>query len=128
MRRFHRRLELLEEAKVGFVEEAYVFDVVLEHRHALDAKAPRVSVPLVGIDAPVAQHLRVDHSTPPDLQPAFVPAALAAGAGADPARYVELEARLGEWEVARAHADFPLLSVEPLDHVKDRALHIAAGQ
>src|SRR5260370_13524587 len=124
MRRFHRRLELLEEGKVGFVEEAYVFDVGLEHRHALDAKAPCVSVPLVGIDAAVAQHLRVDHSTPPDLQPAFVPAALATGAGADPTRHIELKTRLGEREVARAHADFPLLSLYRLDHVKQRALHI----
>ncbi len=50
----HGRLELLQEAEVGFVEQADVVDVVLEHRHALDAESPGVAVPLGGVDPAVA--------------------------------------------------------------------------
>src|SRR6266568_2771669 len=116
-------LKLFEEAKVGLVEETDVVDVVLEHRHALDPEAPGVAVPLFRIDAAVAQHLRVDHAAAAHLEPA-----LAAGARADAARNVELEAWLGEWEEARAHAHLSLLAVERLDHVQERALHVSDGE
>src|SRR5713226_3397964 len=111
------RLELFQEAQVGFVEETDVIDVVLEHRHPLDPETPRVAVPLLGIDAAVAQDLRMDHPAAADLKPSFVPAALAAGARADAAGDVELEARLGEREVARANSHLALFAVQRLDHV-----------
>src|SRR5882672_8391650 len=98
-----RNSELLQEAQVGFVEEADVVDVVLQHRHALDAESPRVAVPLRGIDPSVAQHLRVDHAAAADLEPPLVPAALAPHAVADTARDVELEAGLCEGKVTRPH-------------------------
>src|SRR5579859_5382917 len=96
----HWRLELLQEAQVGFVEQPDVVHVVLQHRHPLDPEAPGIAIPLRRVDAAVAQHLRVNHPAAADLKPALVTAALAAHAGADAARDVELEARLGEREVA----------------------------
>src|SRR2546428_4931257 len=42
---------------------------MLQHRHPLDAESPRVAVPPRGIDATVAQHLRVDHPASADLKP-----------------------------------------------------------
>src|SRR4029077_20560776 len=63
-------LKLLQEAKVGFVEEADVVYVVLEHRHALDAKSPCVAVPFGRVDPAVAQDLRMNHAAAADLEPA----------------------------------------------------------
>src|SRR5260370_17744951 len=103
--------ELLEESQVGFVEQADVIDVVLEHRHPLDPEAPRVAVPLLGIDAAVAQHLRMDHPAAADLEPPFVPAALAARPRADAAGHRQLEPGLGAWEVARPNSDLALFAV-----------------
>src|SRR6266851_4222023 len=125
---FHLRLKLFEEAEVGFVEQADVIDVVLEHRDPLDPEAPGIAVPLLGIDAAVAQDLWMDHAAAPDFEPSLVPAALAASARADAAGYVELKAGLGEGEVARADSHLALLAVERLDHVHQRALHVADGQ
>src|ERR1700682_187033 len=121
-------LKLFQEAQVGFVKQPDIVDVMLEHRHPLDAESPRVSIPLRWVDAAVAQHLRMNHPATADLQPTLVPAALAAHAVADSARHVELEARLRAREVARAYAHLALLSVEGLDHVQQRSLHVADGQ
>jgi hypothetical protein len=95
---------------------------------AFDAKAPRVSVPLRRVDAAVAEHLRMHHSAAANLEPALVPAALTSNAAADAARDVELEARLGEWEITRPDAHLALQSVQRLDHVQERALHVTNGQ
>src|ERR1700747_1490437 len=38
--------DLLQESQVGLIEQADVVDVVLQHRHPLDAETPRVAVPL----------------------------------------------------------------------------------
>src|SRR5438445_417615 len=73
----------------------------------------------------VAQHLRMHHPAAAHLEPSLMAAALAAHPAADPARNVELEARLGEGEVAGAHAHLALASVQRLDHVEQRALHVA---
>src|SRR5439155_18993033 len=90
-----------------------------------DAETPGVAVPLRGVDASVAEHLRVHHAAPTHLEPPFVAAALASDPAADPTRHVELEARLREGEVARTDTNFALASVERLDHVQERALHVA---
>src|SRR5258708_8640224 len=92
--RFSWRLELLQEAEVGFVEQANVVYVVLEHRHALDAESPRIAVPLGRVDAAVAEHLGVDHPAAPHLEPPFVPAALAPHSIPDSARHAEFDAQL----------------------------------
>src|SRR6266566_6805589 len=68
------------------------------------------------------------HAAPAHLQPALVPATLAARARADAARHVELEARLREWKVARPNAHLAVLAVEGLDHVQQRALHVPDGE
>src|ERR1700693_1890582 len=96
--------KLFQEPKVEFVEEPDVVDVVLQHRHALDAESPRVAVPRGRVDPAVAEHLRMDHPASANLEPTLVAAALASHAVADPARHVELEAGLGEREVARTNA------------------------
>src|SRR4029077_14776596 len=46
----------------------------------------------------------------------------------DAACHVELEARLSEWEVARANAHLALDPIQRLDHVQQRALHVSDGQ
>src|SRR4029077_8380343 len=120
--------ELLEESEVRFVEEADGVDVVLQPRHSFATQTPRVAVPLRRIDAAVAQDLRMDHAAATDLEPSFVPAALAACAGAYAAGHVELEAWLGEREVARAHSHLAFFAVKRLDHVQQRALHVADGE
>src|SRR5690348_242432 len=120
-----RASELLQEAQVRLVEEADVVDVVLEHRHSLDAETPRVAVPARRVDAAVAQHLRMHHAATADLEPALVPAALAAHPAADAARDVELEARLGEREVARPHTYLAVAAIQRLDHVEQRAFQVA---
>src|SRR6266849_865740 len=122
------RLKLFQEAEVGFVEQADVIDGVLEHRDPLDPAAPGIAVRLLGIEAAGAQDLWMDHAAAPDFEPSLVPAALAASARADAAGYVELKAGLGEGEVARADSHLALLAVERLDHVQQRALHVADGQ
>src|SRR5579864_208755 len=120
--------KLLQEPQVGLVEEADVVDIVLEHRHPLDAESPGVSVPLGRVDASVAQHLRMHHAAAAHLEPSLVPAALAPHPAADPTRHVELEARLGEGEVARPNPDLAVFAVERLDHVEQGAFHVADGQ
>src|ERR1035437_9745948 len=67
----------------------------------------------------------MDHPAAADLQPALVPEALAARPATDPAGHVELEARFGEREIARPDPHLSLFSIQGLDHVKERALHVA---
>src|SRR5579864_7737310 len=81
--------KLLQEPQVGFVEETDVVDVVLEHRHPLDAESPGVAVPIGRVDAAVAKDLRMDHPAAAHLEPALVTAALAPHSVADAARHVE---------------------------------------
>src|SRR3989442_15685605 len=95
-------LELLQEAQVGFVEEADIVDVVLEHRHPLDAESPRVAVPLRGIDPAVAQDFRGHPAATADLEPSLVAAALAAESPALSAAYLQLQRRPPEREGAGA--------------------------
>src|SRR5690349_14125161 len=70
----------------------------------------------------------MNHPAAPDLEPTLVPAALASHAATDPARHVELEARLGEGKVARPHANLAVRSVQRLDHVEQRSFHVPDGQ
>src|SRR5207247_5297168 len=118
-------LELPVEPQIVLVEEAKVLDVVLEQRHALDAESPRVAREAIGVDAPVAQDLRVDHAASACLQPALPAAAAASLPHAATAHRVELVARLGVAEVMRPHAHAALATEERLDHVQQRAFQVA---
>jgi len=75
------------------------------------------AAPLVGVDADVGEHGRVDHAGAAHLQPARSTCTSGSRAAADAARHVRLDRRLGEREVVRAEADAPLLPVERAHHV-----------
>src|SRR5262245_14556201 len=58
-----------EPTRVGFEKGAQVRHAVLEHGDAVDPHAPGEALVDVGIDAAVAQHVRVHHSAAEDLHP-----------------------------------------------------------
>ena len=103
---------------------ADVGDVVAQLRRALEPAAEREPAPLLGVEADVLEHARVDHAGAAHLDPARELARAAARAAADPARDVRLDRRLGEREVVRAEADAPLGPVERAHHVQQRALEV----
>src|SRR5947207_15793484 len=96
-------LELLEHPQIILEQRPDVWDAELDHRAAVQAQSEGESAPLLGIDADVAQHLRVNHPAAEDLHPAGLRADAAAGALAVEARHVDFRGRLGEREEARAH-------------------------
>src|ERR1043165_9350801 len=96
--------ELLQHAQIVLEQRPDVGDVELEHRNAVDAEAEGEAAPLLGVDADVAQHLRVHHAAAEDLHPAGLRTGAAAGALAEDARHVDFRARLRERKKARAHA------------------------
>src|SRR4029079_6990675 len=61
--------ELLEEAKVVFVEQPDVFDLVAQDGDPLDPHAPGEPGVLLGVVPDGLEHRRVDHPAPEDLQP-----------------------------------------------------------
>src|SRR3989442_11873179 len=68
------------------------------------------------------------HAAPADLEPPLVSAALAPDTAADTTRDIELEAGFGERKVAGAHPHLAIAAVQRLDHVEQRALHVADRQ
>src|SRR5690242_51667 len=73
--------ELLQEPLVAAEEPADVVDAILQDADPLGPEAAGEAAEFGGVVAAVAQHVRVDHATAADLQPARVladPAALAA--------------------------------------------------
>ena len=61
--------ELLREADVAGEHLAEVADAVALLGHAVDAEAEGEAAPLLGIDAAVAQDVRVDHAAAAELEP-----------------------------------------------------------
>src|SRR4051794_41968027 len=72
--------ELRQNPEVPFPERTDVGEVVLQLRDALDPAAEGEARPLLGIDADVLEHTRVDHPGTAHLEPARV----AAGGGSPP--------------------------------------------
>ena len=77
-------------------------------------KPKREALPFFGVDAAVAQHVRVNHPAAAELQPRTV------GAGD-----VELGRRLGEREVRRTEAGLDLTTEEGTHELVHRAGEIA---
>src|SRR5262252_2141387 len=97
-------MELLEEAEIVLVEQADVFDLVLEDRDALDADAPGEARVAFGVVADGFEHRRMHHAAAADLDPPGPLAHRAARAVALPAAQVDFGARLGVRKEARAEA------------------------
>src|SRR5579871_3372112 len=111
MRR-ERALELPHHSQVALPERPNVGDVVAKLGGALEAHAEGEPAPLLGIEADVLEHPRVDHARAAHLDPAGELAGAAARAAADPARDVRLDRRLREREEMRAETDAAILAVE----------------
>src|SRR6266576_3794689 len=76
-------LELPQEAHVVLQEEAEVGDVVLEHRQPVQSGAKGEAGIALGVDATIAEDLRVHHPRTEDLQPAALTAAATDSAARD---------------------------------------------
>src|SRR2546426_7243356 len=118
-------LELLEDAQVVLEQRADVRDVELDHRHAIQTHAEGETAPFIGIDADVAQDLRMDHPAAEDLHPARLGAGAASGPFAEHTRHIHFGRRLGEGKVARPHAHLQLLAEEFPDEVLERGPEMA---
>src|SRR6185436_1902590 len=64
------RSELLQNPQIVLEQRPDVRHVVLDHGHAIESQAEGEAAPLLGVDADVAQHLRVNHPAAEDLHPA----------------------------------------------------------
>src|SRR5262249_19625351 len=119
--------ELLEKAQIAGKQQADVVDAVLEHRDALHADAEREAGPDLRVVADRLEHRGIDHPGAENLEPAARPADAArscaelARPAADDARDVDLRARLGEREEARAKSK---PAVRPEDPAQQRAEHV----
>src|SRR4051812_13119321 len=100
-----------EPAHVGLEEGAQVRHPVFQHGDAVDSHAPGEALIFVGIEAAIAQHVRMHHSTAENLQPVVALAepdlALVA-----PALDVDLKRGFGEREERRAEAHLDLIDLE----------------
>ncbi len=107
--------------------ERAVGHAVLEHRHALDAHAEGEALQLAGVVADEAVEVGIDHAGAEDLEPAGVLARAAAGATAEQAFDVELDARLGEREEVRPQTDGAVGPEELAGELVQRALEVGQG-
>src|SRR5262245_58375841 len=126
--------ELLQEADVALVEQTDVRDAVLDHRHALDARAERETADLRGVvdDFPEVLVDRFEdrgmhHSRTEDLDPAglFAHAAPGAPAFAGRTAHVDLHGGFRVGEVGRTEANGMVLPEQALDERLERAHEIA---
>ena len=111
-------------AEVVLPERAQVGQAVPEHGDALDPEAEREALPLVRVEADVAEHVGVDPAGAAHLDPAGVLAHRAALAVAEEAGDVELDRRLGEREEARAHAHLALRPEQLAEELQHRAAQV----
>src|SRR3954452_16148344 len=110
--------ELLQEPQAVLEEHAQVRYAVTQEGDAFDAHPEREALHLLGVVAVAlheAEHVRVDHPGAEDLDPAGPLAERVARAvlqvavaAAVEAGHVDLDARLGEREVARSHVHLAL--------------------
>src|SRR4028119_179699 len=106
------RLKLTQKAEVALEEDAQVRDAVLGHRHAVWPHPEREPGVLLGVHPGLLEHAGVHHASAEHLQPPRPLADLAVGVGttAAEAAHVELDARLGELEVAGPEPDGHVLA------------------
>src|SRR5580692_4638849 len=126
--------ELTQEADIVLKENLNVVDLVFEHGEAVDAHAEGEATDFFGVvvDEPVDG--RIDHACTEEFDPAgaFAFRARAAGgacaaAAAEDAGDVELDARLGEREIAGAEAGFYPVAEELFYEILDGAGEVAEG-
>src|SRR5512133_1430855 len=117
-------LELLQVAEVVLPVQPQVRDPVPEHRDAVDPEAEREAGPALGVVADFAEHIWIDDAATAHLDPTGPLADIAATAGAQKTRHVELGGRLREGEEARTHAHLALLAEEHPREVQQRPLQI----
>src|SRR5438105_1232295 len=116
-------LELPQKTHVVLQEEAKVAHVVLEHRQPVQPGAEGEAGIVFGVDAAVAQHLRMHHPGAEDLEPAPL-AAATPGAGANSTGNGRPDARLGEREVITHDPNAPLGTEERACEILDRPLQV----
>src|SRR5690606_8018750 len=109
--------ELPQEAAVVFEEAAQVVDAVAQHGQAFNAQAEGEAGVALGVDADVAQHVRMHHAAAQHLQPAGAAVGLLPGD-------VHLGRGLGEGEVAGAEAHLEIALEEGADELRQRALEV----
>ena len=100
----------MEESYVILVEVTHVVDVVLEHYDSLNAETECKTAVYLGIDAAVAENLRMYHTAAEDLDPALALTKSASLAAASEAGNVDLSGRLCEGEMVRTEADSCILA------------------
>src|SRR5579864_8654465 len=116
-----------QESHVVAEEVADVRDAVLEHRDALGTHAEGEAAHPGRIVPARPQHPGMDHAGAQDLEPAALLAQHAAGAAAEDAADVHLDAGLGEREVALAEAQLPARSEHLLGEGDEDPLEVAEG-
>src|SRR5215208_838369 len=123
-------LELLQKAQVALEEEPEVRDAVLRHRHAVGAEPEGEPGVLLRIVSDLLEHSRVYHPRPAHLEPAGALADLAIRVFsiAYEAAHVQLDARLGELEVARPEAQPYVLPEDVAGHRGQGAFEVGEGE
>src|SRR5579859_2151702 len=102
-------------------------DIVLEHGKAIDAQTEGPSRIALGIDASVAQHVRVHHAAPHQLDPAALLAGPATPAFTKRTARSHLTARLRKRKEAGLEARPSPLSEKLLGKEVERALEVGKG-
>ena len=119
---FHeRKLKLLQETHIVFVEQPDVVDPVADHGDAFDAETEGPAGPDFRIVADVLEHLRMHHAAAGDFEP-FLAHLFDQGAGE-----IDFEARFGVGEIMRAETDFDVFAHQFLEDEFHGAFQVADG-
>src|SRR6185436_13739576 len=120
--------KLFKKSQVVLVEQPDVLDLIFEDRDALDADAEGEAGVALRVVPDGLEHRGMDHAAAAELDPPGLFAHRAALAVALPAAQVDLGARLGVREEARAEADARRGRERLLREREQRALQIAERQ
>ncbi len=89
---------------------------VFEHRQPIDADAEGKALPLIGVEPARRQYMAIDHAATQQFHPGMprrIAAATDHAAAIDPGiAGIDLDRRLGEWEIAGAQAQDDVLTLE----------------
>src|SRR5438270_895940 len=102
---------MLQPADIAVEEGAEVVHPVFQHSEAVDTRAERKALPLVGVEPHVRDYTRVDHAAAEHFHPVVRPADYAATVLPRPTD-LHVSRRLGEREIAREHADADVVPLE----------------
>src|SRR5439155_16205169 len=113
--------ELPQKAHVVLEEQAEVGDVVLEHRQPVQPGTEGKAGIVFRVDAAIAEHLRMHHPGPKDLEPAAL-AAAAARPITNATGHRPPNARFREGEVIADDTDAPVGAEQRTGEIFDRSL------